>query len=223
MAVTYAGVHRRSVLQGGGAGPPPQPLGSQASLGVWTPAAHHRQWASSYGRWSSQKASTNLGWTGFWGFKWEMEEPRGRPGRDSFPSSSATGSNRFSARWLGPGGGPSPAGTRPGPRTADGRSCSHLARSASRLALGFLILFFRQLFLLFIAARLRPGVLQQLLLDQWEGARSASGPDCVPVASGGFSSRCLLRTEPGPSAVAGTAQARPPAPPLSMSDFALKC
>ena len=43
---------------------------------------------------------------------------------------------------------------------------SHLARSASRLALGFLILFFRQLFLLFIAARLRPGVLQQLLLDQ---------------------------------------------------------
>ena len=67
-----------------------------------------------------------------------MKEQQGRPGRDSFPSSMTTGSDRFSARWLGPGGGPSPAGALPGPRTAGGTSHSHLARSASRLALGCL-------------------------------------------------------------------------------------
>lgn len=68
VAVTYAGVPRlegRTVLQGGEqtvsphCGPtrtsPPNPPGSRASLGVCSPAAHHRQWASSYGRWSCPK------------------------------------------------------------------------------------------------------------------------------------------------------------------------
>ena len=95
-----------------------------------------------------------------------MEEQQGHPERDCFLPSSATGSRRFSARWLGPRGGPSPAGTHPGPWTEGGTSHSHLARSASRLALGFLGLFFRQLFLLFITACLRPELLKKLLQDQ---------------------------------------------------------
>ena len=107
-----------------------------------------------------------LGWTGFSGLKRVMEEHRGRPGRDSFTFTSASGSNGFSARWLRPGGGPSPAGARTDPRTAGGTSRSHLLRSASRLALGCLGLFFCHLFLLFMAARLRLGLLQQLLQDQ---------------------------------------------------------
>ena len=123
-----------------------------------------------------------------------MKEQRGRPGRDSFPSSVTTGSDRFSARWLGPGGGPSPAGALPGPRTAGGTSRSHLARSASRLALGCLGLppAFPSLYRGVPQAGPSPAASPGPVRGSQVGLR----PWLCTVASGSFSSPRLLGREP---------------------------
>ena len=199
LAVTYAGVPRwegRAVLQGGEqmvsphCGPPrtspPNPPGAGPH---WVCAHQHPTIGSGLprvGGGPAHRPSTNLGWTGFSGLKRVMEEHRGRPGRDSFTFISATGSDRFSARWLGPGGGPSPAGTCRGLQTAGGMSHSHLTRSASRLALGCHGMFFCHVFLLFMAARLRLGF----------SRTSEREPGGHPVLAGQRGLRLLLFTPP---------------------------
>ena len=51
-------------------------------------------------RWSCPRTQHQLRLDRFLRAKRAMEDQWGRPGRDSFPSTSATGSGRFSARWL---------------------------------------------------------------------------------------------------------------------------
>ena len=150
-----------------------------------------------------------------------MEEQRGRPGRHSFTFTSAMGSSRFSARWLGPGGGLSPAGTRWGHRQWVERlavtwqgllpdsplavpACSSasfsfsLSRGAS--GWGFSSSFSR-------TSEREPG--RPPVLAVHRGLRRLL---FAPPSGEGT---------PDPLMLAISAQARPPAPPLGVSDVAL--
>ena len=148
------------------------------------------------------------------------EEQRGDPERDCFLSSSVTGIRRFSARWLGPGGGRSLAGTHPDRGWNVSQSPSKFCfQTCPWLSWPVLPPAFPSLYHSVPQAGASPAASpgpvrgSQVGLQPWLHTMASGASLCPP--SWGWN--------PDSPMLAGTGQALPPALPLGVSNVALEC